>query len=111
MHPLSARIAPRRLTDELVTKPAKTKVRPKARMIGQAVGAGISIVSVRSSAFARASMLVLFSISASNDINDGEDDNPNCVHEVPIERQHVDALGILLLHRSEDCKNHHSGQA
>jgi hypothetical protein len=32
------------LTDALVTNPAKTNVKPKARTIGQAVGAGSSIV-------------------------------------------------------------------
>ena len=72
----------------LVTKPAKTKVRPKARMIGHAVGAGISIVSVRSvSSRVVCPMLILFSIQRPMHVNDGEDHNPNCVHEVPIERQ------------------------
>jgi hypothetical protein len=31
------------LSDALVTNPAKTKVKPKARTIGHTVGAGISI--------------------------------------------------------------------
>ncbi len=62
MTPLTARIAPRRLTDELVTMPAKTRVKPKARMIGHAVGAGISIVSVRMSVCASVCLLILFSI-------------------------------------------------
>jgi hypothetical protein len=64
MHPLTARIAPRKLTAELVTKPAKIKVKPKARMIGQAVGAGISIVAVRPSSRVSMSLLILFSFSA-----------------------------------------------
>jgi hypothetical protein len=59
MHPLTAKIAPRKLTDQLVTKPAKTKARPKAKVIGHAVGAGISIVSVLSVA---RSFVVRFSI-------------------------------------------------
>ena len=42
MYPLTANIAPRTLTDAVVSKPAKTKVMPKARTIGQAVGAGSS---------------------------------------------------------------------
>ena len=62
MLPLTAKIAPRKLTDQLVTKPAKTKVSPKARMIGHAVGAGISIVSVGLSARASVFVLILFSI-------------------------------------------------
>ena len=62
MHPLTAKIAPRKLTDQLVTKPAKTKARPKAKVIGHAVGAGISIVFVCPSGRASVSMLILFSI-------------------------------------------------
>ena len=42
--PASVKIAPRMLTEALVTNPAKTNVRPKARTIGHAVGAGSSIV-------------------------------------------------------------------
>src|SRR5260370_8206259 len=42
--PASVKIAPRMLTEALVTNPAKTNVRPKARVIGHAVGAGSSIV-------------------------------------------------------------------
>jgi len=110
MPPLIARIAPRRLTDELVTKPAKTKVKPKARIIGHAVGAGISIISVELPVRANVSVLTLFSISASNHVNDGEDHDPNCVHEVPIKRQDVDALGVLLLYRTEDGESHYGAQ-
>src|ERR1700739_4228616 len=81
MTPLIARIAPRRLTDGLVTIPAKTRVRPKARMIGQAVVSGISILSVRLSARGSVSVLILFSIqlfhSAADDVDHGEDHDPN----------------------------------
>src|SRR5713226_9965951 len=42
--PASVKIAPRMLTEALVTNPAKTNAIPKARMIGHAVGAGSSIV-------------------------------------------------------------------
>jgi hypothetical protein len=38
--PAAANIAPRTLTETLVTKPAKSNVTPKARTIGHAVGAG-----------------------------------------------------------------------
>jgi hypothetical protein len=110
MPPLIARIAPSRLTDGLVTKPAKTKVKPKARMIGHAVGAGISIIFVRLSVRANVSLFTLFSISASNQVNDGEDHNPNRVHEVPIKRQDVDALGMFLLYRTQDGESHYGGQ-
>src|ERR1700730_5313806 len=41
--PVSAKITPRMLTELLVTNPANTNVKPNARTIGHAVGAGISI--------------------------------------------------------------------
>jgi hypothetical protein len=41
------KIAPRILTDALVTNPAKINVKPKARTIGHAVGAGSAIESGR----------------------------------------------------------------
>jgi len=110
MPPLIARTAPRRLTDEVVTKPAKTKVKPKARMIGHAVGAGISMISLTLSVRPDVSVFTLFSISASNHVNDSEDHDPNCVHEVPIKRQDLDALGMFLLYRSEDCESHYCAQ-
>ncbi len=110
MPPLIARIAPSRLTDELVTSPAKTKVKPKARMIGHAIGAGISIIFVMLSVRANVSLFTLFSISASNQVNNGEDHDPNCVHEVPIKRQDVNAFGMFLLYRTEDGKSHYSAQ-
>src|SRR5713226_1602590 len=44
--PANVKIAPRMLTEALVTNPAKTNVRPKARMIGHVVGAGSSIEPV-----------------------------------------------------------------
>lgn len=110
MLPLIARIAPSRLTDELVTKPVKTNVKPKARMIGHAVGAGISIIFVGLPVRANVSLFTLLSISASNHVNNGEDHDPNRVHEVPIKRQHVDALGVFLLDRPEDCESHYAAQ-
>jgi hypothetical protein len=42
--PVTVKNAPRMLTNALVTNPAKTNVRPKARIMGHAVGAGSSIV-------------------------------------------------------------------
>jgi hypothetical protein len=44
MQPATVKNAPRMLTDALVTSPAKTNVRPNAKMMGHAVGAGSSIV-------------------------------------------------------------------
>ena len=110
MPPLIARIAPRILTGELVTIPAKTKVKPKARMMGQAVGAGISMIFLWLSGPANVSRFALFSISAPNHVDHSEDHDPNCVHEVPIKREDVDALGMFLLYRTEDGESHYGAQ-
>src|SRR5438093_4800907 len=75
--------APRALIEMLVTKPAKSSVTPKARTIGHAVGAGIS------------SVVLSVAISAPDDVDDCEDDDPHYVDEVPIERQHVQAFAVF----------------
>jgi hypothetical protein len=42
MHPLTAKIAPKMLTDAVVSIPANANVTPKAKTIGHAVGDGSS---------------------------------------------------------------------
>jgi hypothetical protein len=49
MYPPTAKIAPRMLTEAVVSIPAKTKVMPKARAIGHVVGAGIFMLNGGSS--------------------------------------------------------------
>jgi hypothetical protein len=79
-------------------------------MIGHAVGAGISIIFVRLAVRANVSLFILFSISAPNQVNNREDHDPNCVHEVPIERKDINALGMFLLYRTEDGESHYGAQ-
>src|SRR5437899_8841482 len=76
--PASARAAPRTLTDMLVTSPAKSRVAPKARMKGQAVGAGTSIVWGVGKVSFNCSVvdIVAISTSAAENVNYGKDHNP-----------------------------------
>src|SRR5438309_1220548 len=85
--PASVKIAPRMLTEVLVTNPAKTNVRPKARMIGHAVGAGSSIVfcialSVSGGSSSVSEGIFQYLSSSSNHVHDRENDNPHHVSEV-----------------------------
>ena len=86
----------RHADDTWVTRPAKSSVAPKARTIGQAVGAG------RSTLFGRAALIsssvrssVTCLLSAPDHVDDREDDDPDGVHEVPVQREHVRAVRVL----------------
>ena len=86
-----------------MTNPAKTSVRPKARMIGHAVGAGSSIVRGVCAAPAGASnvsnaIFQSFPLS-SNHVDDRKNDNPNRIHEMPVERQNVDTFSVFRISR------------
>src|SRR5262245_32135149 len=110
MYPLTASIAPTTLTAAFVTRPATTSITPKAKTIGDAVGAGSSTVSVRRCASACELMFRFASctgVLAPDDVYDREHHDPHRVHEMPIERQHVDAVGVLLPHAAEPRECHH----
>src|SRR5712692_3931635 len=89
--PASASAAPRTLTDMLVTSPAKRRVAPKARMKGQAVGAGTSMVGVRHGlSNCSVTNTVAISTSAAENVNYGKNHNPYGVDEMPVHREHFD---------------------
>src|SRR6201993_5423785 len=98
--PDSASAAPRTLTDMLVTSPANRRVAPKARMKGQAVGAGTSIVrGFREVSFNRSvANSVAMSTSASENVNHGKNHNPYGVHEMPVHREDFDVPRLLDSH-------------
>ena len=82
----------------LVTNPAKSSVTAEARTIGNAVGAGISsAVGAPASLTLVASLFAIpiSSRSPSNDVDDGEHDDPDRIDEMPVERQHLDASAVL----------------
>ena len=76
----------------LVTSPAKRSVAPKAKMNGQAVGAGTSIVrGLREVSFCcSVANSVTISTSAAENVNYGENHNPYGVNEMPVHREHFD---------------------
>src|ERR1700690_428004 len=104
--PASASAAPRTLTDMLVTSPAKRRVAPKARMKGQAVEAGTSIVwGVREASFKCSVDLVAISASAPENVNYGKNHNPYGIDEMPVHREHFDVTGLLHSHPATKSEN------
>src|ERR1051326_339620 len=49
-------------------------------------------------------------LSESDDVNDREHDDPDHVHEMPIEAQHVHTFGMFLLDRTGDGERHYDRQ-
>src|SRR5215475_15164532 len=90
--------APRKLTERLVTRPANSKVQPNARTRGQAVGAGTSIsrgvppLSLTSSGI---SNVAIFLLSASQNVNDGKNDDPNHIDKMPVQGKHFDTRPVF----------------
>src|SRR5689334_6087499 len=112
--PASARAAPRTLTDMLVTSPANRRVAPNARMKGQAVGAGTSIVpGVRGVSFnCSVANCVAMSTSSPENVNHGKNHDPYGVHKMPVHREHFDVARLLYSYtatKSEHCNSqeHH----
>src|SRR5216683_2544374 len=109
--PASASAAPRTLTDMLVTSPANRRVAPKARMKGQAVGAGTSIVlGVRDVLFNCSVVdIVAISTSAAENVNYGKNHNPYGVDEMPVHREHFDVTRLLHSHTATKSE-HRNGE-
>src|SRR5215469_18758717 len=91
MHPARESTAPSKVTEMLVTRPANNKVHPKASTKGQAVGAGTSIsrglwrLSLNSSVISNVAISLP---SASQNVNNGENDDPNHIYKMPIQGKH-----------------------
>src|SRR5215469_8358536 len=91
MHPARESTAPSKLTETLVTSPANNKQHPKARTKGQAVGAGTSIsrgVSRLSLNCSFISNVAILLPSASQDVNDGKNHDPNRINKMPVQGKH-----------------------
>src|SRR5262245_60433102 len=81
------------LMDTAVSRPANMSVTPAARTSGHAVGAGISISkALRSDG---TGCVVNAVPSAPDHVDDREDDEPDPVYEVPVERKHTHAGRVL----------------
>src|SRR5277367_790252 len=88
-------MAPRMLREAAVTIPADISVNPIASTRGQAVGAGISILSG----------VCMAPPLTSNHVNNREDDHPNRVDEVPVHRQDLHPLGVIALELRGETEN------
>src|SRR5262249_34626240 len=82
----SVTTTPTIVTIKWVTNPAKMSVKPNARTIGQAVGAGTRIECCR------CSVICL----PSDHVNHRKHDHPNCVDEVPIPREKLEPAGLAV---------------
>src|ERR1051326_867775 len=106
VHPLNARIAPKKLTPALVTSPAKISAHPSARTNGQAVDDGRFTLS-------RAAWLVcgadsIRSSLPSHQINHSEHHHPYGIHKMPIHREHFAAVRVLHVHSARQRKQQHN---
>src|SRR6187551_2957982 len=91
-HPATASTRPRALRETVVSRPAHVRASPTARTSGQAVGAGSSI----SAASGRGDVVTGIGVcSAPNEVDHGEDDDPDDVDEVPVQSEHADAPRVL----------------
>src|SRR5215467_584732 len=115
--PARASTAPSKLTETLVTRPANNRVQPNARAKGQAVGAGTCIsravpwLSLNSSVISNVAIsLFLFVASASQHVNDSENDDPNRIHKMPVQGKHFYSRGVFFpdpAGQGEDRHNNH----
>src|ERR1700733_556761 len=94
--PAMVNSAPSTLTEAAVTMPANTRVKPKAKTIGQAVGAGTSILS---GAF-------IVSPLNSDHVNHQEDHDPNRIDEMPIQRENLQPFGVLSPEQPRKIEEH-----
>src|SRR5215468_1445408 len=104
---------PRRLTETLVTRPANNKVHPKARTRGQAVGAGTSIscgvwpLSLKCSFISNVAISLS---SASQNVHDGKNDDPNHIDKMPVQRKHFDRMGVLPAYPAGKREDRHNDE-
>src|SRR6516165_636878 len=107
-HPmLPARLSttPSRLTATLVSSPANGSVRPKANTIGHTVGAGSS-TELGSFAVSVCISSAMFR-SSSDQVHHGENHDPNYVHKMPVQREHIHVLGVPLVYLARDRQKHY----
>ena len=112
MYPQTVNIAPTMLTAEVVSIPANTSVMPKARTIGHAVGEGISMPSKASCCVFIGTSTLIFPLldSSPDDVNNGEDYHPHRVHKMPVQRQDIETICVLLLHLPPKCEYQNNGE-
>src|SRR6516162_10019872 len=108
MLPAKLSTTPTRLTKTLVSRPANSSVRPKANTIGHAVGAGNS-TKLGSFAFSVCIPSAMF-FSSSDHVHYGENDDPDHVYKMPVQRENIHLPGVLLVYLAGDRQKHHQRQ-
>src|SRR5712671_5964654 len=98
--PASVSTAPSTLTDALVRSPAKSSANPTASTRGHAEEAGNSIsrgpFELSLSWSANTEVVIPSPDSSSgNNVNHGEDNDPDCIHKMPVQRKHIQTSGML----------------
>src|SRR5262249_26566904 len=118
IQPATHSTAPRALTDILVRSPANTRVNPKARTSGHGVDAGTWISrgarelcsDCSSSRTVAISSPSRFWSSAANDVNDGENDDPHDIHEMPVHRKHFHTTRLMRADTTGQTEEQHDAQ-
>src|SRR5665213_2642164 len=107
--------SPSRLMAAFVSMPATTRLRPRASTIGQAVESG-STTSFCSWSLCACSLSECNSITIpfarlpAENVHHGEDNHPDGVHKMPIDRQHVKAFRVGLGHMSAQGEHESESQ-
>src|SRR5215469_5089338 len=113
MHPARESTAPSKLTEKLVTRPANNKVHPKARTKGHAVGAGTSISRGAWRFSLTCSLISNVAISlpsASQNVHDGKNDDPNRIHKMPVQRKDFYTTGVFLSDATGKREDRHNDE-
>src|SRR5215471_7755225 len=101
--------APITLKPALVSRPAKSNVAPKARTTGHTVGSGSSTLDGRLAPRVPDSSCMI--PSASYDVHDRKNHDPNRIDKVPIEPKHPDAAGMLLPNFGRKRQDQHEAKS
>ncbi len=108
--PASMAAAPRMLTNTLVQRPANRRQAPNANTSGHGVDAGTLIVPADLSLVIGTDPVAILVPSASDAINDSQDDHPHHIHEVPIQRQHIHVPGMCRRDFAQQSQDRHKSK-
>src|ERR1017187_237073 len=93
MAPAMLSASPRMAMARFVTMPARMSETPSASTRGHAVGRGSWIAA--GSVFGCWSCIAVLWLLSAEEVNNGEDDDPDGVDKMPVERKHLDPAGVF----------------
>src|ERR1035438_3010848 len=109
MAPATLRPSPRMAMARFVTMPARMSETPSASTRGHAVGRGSWIAA--GSVFGCWSCMAVLWLLSAEDVDNGEDDDPDGVDKMPVEREHLDPAGVfggeVAGEREKECQRKH----